>query len=51
MENPTHSFREINLVLRFISDLQIKSKTVMSRKRNRVKAHESKNSAICVTFN
>ena len=29
MENPTHSFRETNLVLRFY-ELQIKSKTVIS---------------------
>ena len=30
MENPTHSFREINLVLQLIYESQIKSKTVMS---------------------
>ena len=30
MENPTHSFRETNLVLQLILELQIKSKTVMS---------------------
>ena len=39
MENPTHSFRETNLVLQFIEELQIKSKTVMSwssRKKKRV---------------
>ena len=30
MENPTHSFREMNLVLQLIQESQIKSKTVMS---------------------
>ena len=30
MENPTHSFRETNLVLQLIQESQIKSKTVMS---------------------
>ena len=30
MENPTHTFRETNLVLQFIKYLQIKSKSVMS---------------------
>ena len=38
MENPTHSFREINLVLQLIYESQIKSKTVMSwssRKKKR----------------
>ena len=30
MENPTHSFRETNLVLQPIEESQIKSKTVMS---------------------
>ena len=30
MENPTHNFRETNLVLQFIRESQIKSKTVMS---------------------
>ena len=30
MENPAHSFRETNLVLQFIWESQIKSKTVMS---------------------
>ena len=29
MENPTHSFRETNLVLQLIEELQIKSKTVI----------------------
>ena len=30
MENPSHSFREINLVLQLIQKSQIKSKTAMS---------------------
>ena len=30
MENPTHSFRETNLMLQLIQESQIKSKTVMS---------------------
>ena len=30
MENPTHSFRETNLMLQFIQDSQVKSKTVIS---------------------
>ena len=30
MKNPTHSFREKNLVLQLMQELQIKSKTVMS---------------------
>ena len=30
MENPTHSFRETNLVLQLIQESQIKSKAVMS---------------------
>ena len=30
MENPTHSFRETNLVVQLIEELQMKSKTVMS---------------------
>ena len=30
MENPTHSFRETNLVVQFIQESQIKSKKVMS---------------------
>ena len=30
MENPTHGFRETNLVLRVIQESQIKSKTVIS---------------------
>ena len=30
IENPPHSFRETNLVLQLIKELQIKSKTVMS---------------------
>ena len=30
MENPTHSFRETNLVLQLIKESQIKIKTVMS---------------------
>ena len=30
MENPTHSFRETNLVLEFLLELQIKNKTVVS---------------------
>ena len=30
MENPTHSFRETNLVLQLMQESQIKSKTVMS---------------------
>ena len=30
MENPTHIFREANLVLQLIKELQIKSKTLMS---------------------
>ena len=30
MENPTHSFRETNLVLYLIKESQIKRKTVMS---------------------
>ena len=30
MENPTHAFRETNLVLQLILESQIKSKTVMS---------------------
>ena len=37
MENPTHNFREKNLVLHLIQQSQIKSKTVMSlspRKKN-----------------
>ena len=29
MKNPTHSFREMNLVLQLIQELQIKSKTMM----------------------
>ena len=29
MENPTHSFRQTNLVLQLISESQTKSKTVM----------------------
>ena len=35
MENPTHSFREINLIL--IEELQIKSKTVIVGVRERKK--------------
>ena len=31
IENPTHSFRETDVVLQAIKELQIKSKTVMSR--------------------
>ena len=30
MENPTHSFREPNLVIQLIYEMQIKSKAVMS---------------------
>ena len=30
MENPTHSFRETNLVLELLLELQIKNKTVVS---------------------
>ena len=30
MENPTHSFRETNLVFQLIWEMQIKSKTMMS---------------------
>ena len=30
IENPTHSFREMNLVLQLIQESQIKNKTVMS---------------------
>ena len=30
MENPTHSFRETNLVFQFIKESQTKSKTVMT---------------------
>ena len=30
MENPTHSFRETNLVLQLIQESQIKSKTMLS---------------------
>ena len=30
MGNPTHSFRETNLVIELIKESQIKSKTVMS---------------------
>ena len=30
MENPTHSFRETNLVLQLMYELQIKNKTVTS---------------------
>ena len=30
IENPAHSFRESNLALQLISELQIKSKTVMN---------------------
>ena len=30
MENPTHSFREMNHVFQLVEELQIKSKTVMS---------------------
>ena len=30
MEIPTHSFRETNLLIQLIEELQIKSKTVMS---------------------
>ena len=30
MENPTHIFRETNLVLQLIQELQIKSRAVMS---------------------
>ena len=30
MENPTHSFREMNFVLQLVKELQIKSKTVIS---------------------
>ena len=29
MKNPTHSFREMNLVLQLIQESQIKSKTMM----------------------
>ena len=31
MENPTHIFRETNLVLQLIQELQIKSRAVMSQ--------------------
>ena len=30
MKNPTHSFREMNIVFQLIEKLRIKSKTVMS---------------------
>ena len=40
MENPTHSFREANLVLQLIYESQIKSKTVMSwSSRKKKKGH------------
>ena len=37
MENPTHSFREINLLIQLIEELQIKSKTVIVGVRERKK--------------
>ena len=36
-ENPKHSFRETNLVLQFIEELQTKSKTVMSLNSKKIK--------------
>ena len=39
MENPTHSFRETNLVLQLIEELQIKSKTVMSWSLRKKRGH------------
>ena len=36
MEIPTHSFRETNLLIQLIEELQIKSKTVMSWKRRTI---------------
>ena len=44
MENPTHSFRQTNLVLQLIEESRIKSKTLMSWNRER------KNKAFFVPF-
>ena len=37
MENPTHSFREKNLVLRLIQEWQIKKRTLISRSSGKEK--------------
>ena len=39
MEKPTHSFRETDIVLQFIQESQIKSKTVMSWSSRKKKGH------------
>ena len=44
MKNPTHSFREMNIVFQLIEKLRIKSKTVMSG------SSRNKKSAFFVTF-
>ena len=46
MENPTHSFREMNLVLHLVYKLQMKSKTVMELKL----AKEKRECLFFVTF-
>ena len=46
MENPTHSFREMNLALHLVYKLQMKSKTVMELKL----AKEKKECLFFVTF-
>ena len=45
MKNPTHSFREMNIVFQLIEKLRIKSKTVMSGS-----SRNKKKSAFFVTF-
>ena len=45
MENPTHSFRETNLVLQVISESQIKSKTTMSWN-----SQKKKESTFCTVY-
>ena len=44
MENPIHTFREMNIVLQLIQELQIKSKTLMSW------SSQKKKECIFVTF-
>ena len=39
MENPTHSFREMNHVFQLVEELQIKSKTVMSWSLRKKRVH------------
>ena len=39
MENPTHAFREMKLVLQLIQESQIRSETVMSWSLQKKKVH------------